>query len=340
MNKIKIKASLDIAEKRLPQDGRIFFTKSAEKFDIRVSVLPTLYGEKIVLRLLSRDTTDIDINTLGFQEQQLEDYLKGIQKPHGIILISGPTGSGKTTLIKTILGFIPRSGGEILLFGKDLEHFKEHYRIGYVPQRVYFEKSFPINVTEIVSLGLVAKTGILHQLSEDDKKKGVVVKVDLDGIQLIQMVKNMRDEKKFLCGDAMEVEPRLFIGAAENPFADPFDYRAARLGKKIAAGADFIQTQIIFNVGKFAKWMEAVCNAGLDKKVKILAGVAPIKSIGAGRYMQTKVPGMDIPEEIITRLKGVPKRLEVKATPVTPECRRISSFKALDSWTALSRKSP
>jgi methylenetetrahydrofolate reductase (NADPH) len=130
---------------------------------------------------------------------------------------------------------------------------------------------------------------------------------DLDSIQLVKVVKDMRDEKKFQCGDEMEVEPHLYIGAAANPFADPFEYRVNRLAKKVAAGADFIQTQIIFNVDKFAEWMKMVRDMGLHEKVKILAGVAPIKSVGAARYMQTKVPGMDVPDEIIERLQGVPK---------------------------------
>lgn len=130
---------------------------------------------------------------------------------------------------------------------------------------------------------------------------------DLDSIQLIQMVKDMRDDKKFQCGDEMDVEPKLFIGAAANPFADPFEFRVFRLANKVAAGADFIQTQIIYNVDKFAKWMEAVRDRGLHEKIKILAGVAPVKSIGAARYMQNKVPGMDVPDSVIERLKGVPK---------------------------------
>jgi len=130
---------------------------------------------------------------------------------------------------------------------------------------------------------------------------------DLDSIQLLSVVKTMRDEKKFANGEEMDVEPRFFIGAAENPFADPFDYRPYRLAKKIAAGADFIQTQLIYNVPKFAEFMRRVCDLGLDKKAYILAGVGPIKSVGMARYMQTSVPGMDVPEEVITRLKGVPK---------------------------------
>jgi methylenetetrahydrofolate reductase (NADPH) len=105
----------------------------------------------------------------------------------------------------------------------------------------------------------------------------------------------------------MTVEPNLFIGAAANPFADPFEFRVARLGKKVAAGADFIQTQIVYNVDKFAEWMKMVRDRGLHEKVKILPAVAPVKSVGAARYMKTRVPGMDVPDEIIARLQGVSK---------------------------------
>ncbi len=151
---------------------------------------------------------------------------------------------------------------------------------------------------------LLCLTGDHQVFGNHPMAKGVW---DLDSMQLIKMVKDMRDEKKFQCDDEMDMGPRLFIGAAANPFADPFEFRVLRLANKVAAGADFIQTQIIYNVDKFAKWMEAVREKGLHEQVKILAGVAPIKSIGAARYMQKKVPGMDVPEEIIDRLKGVPK---------------------------------
>ena len=131
---------------------------------------------------------------------------------------------------------------------------------------------------------------------------------DLDSIQLVAMVKALRDEKKFANGEAIEtVEPRFFIGAAENPFADPFDYRPYRLAKKVAAGADFVQTQLIYNVPKFREFMKRVVDLGIHEKCYILAGVGPIKSIGMARYMQNNVPGMDVPEDIIARLKGVPK---------------------------------
>lgn len=130
---------------------------------------------------------------------------------------------------------------------------------------------------------------------------------DLDSIQFVKMVKDMRDDRRFQCGDEMAVAPNLFLGAAANPFADPFDFRAVRLAKKVAAGADFIQTQIIYNVARFAEWMKRARDRGLHQKTRILAGVAPIKSVGAARYMKTRVPGMDVPDETIERLHGVPK---------------------------------
>lgn len=151
---------------------------------------------------------------------------------------------------------------------------------------------------------ILCLTGDHQSFGNHPMAKGVY---DLDSIQLVKMVKDMRDAKRFQCGDEMDVEPRLYIGAAANPFADPFEFRVFRLAKKVAAGADFIQTQIIYNVEKFAKWMEAVRERGLHERVKILAGVAPIKSVGAARYMQTKVPGMDVPDAVIERLRGVPK---------------------------------
>jgi len=136
---------------------------------------------------------------------------------------------------------------------------------------------------------------------------------DLDSIQLVRMVKGMRDEKKFQSGDEIKgPEPRLFIGAVTNPFADPMEIRVLRLAKKVAAGADFIITQMVFNVDRFAEWMKRVRDMGLHEKVKIIAGVGPVKSVGAARYMKEKVPGMDVPDSIIERLRGVPKEEQSK----------------------------
>jgi type IV pilus assembly protein PilB len=125
INKIKIKANLDIAEKRLPQDGRILFSHDGIKFDIRVSVLPVLHGEKIVLRLLSNDSTNIDIEELGFTSAELETYMEGIRKPHGIVLISGPTGSGKTTTLYGTLKVLNKTTDNILTVEDPIEYTLE-----------------------------------------------------------------------------------------------------------------------------------------------------------------------------------------------------------------------
>lgn len=130
---------------------------------------------------------------------------------------------------------------------------------------------------------------------------------DIDSMQLIQTVSQMKNEGKFISGEEVKGKPNLFIGCAENPFADPFEIRAMRLAKKAAAGAQFVQTQCVFNVDKFEKWMEMVRDLGVDKKMYILAGITPYKSIGMANYMKKSVPGMDVPDEHIARLKGVTK---------------------------------
>jgi type IV pilus assembly protein PilB len=122
INKIKIEAKCDIAEKRLPQDGRIRFTVNNSKIDIRVSILPTLHGEKVVLRLLGNDATHIDILKLGFTNEELERYQLAIQKTHGIILISGPTGSGKTTTLYATLKLLNKSKSNILTIEDPIEY--------------------------------------------------------------------------------------------------------------------------------------------------------------------------------------------------------------------------
>ena len=130
---------------------------------------------------------------------------------------------------------------------------------------------------------------------------------DLDSIQLIQSVRHMRDEGKFLSGDDIARPPSMFVGAAANPFADPFHIRALRLAKKVSAGVEFIQTQCIYNLDRFEKWMEMVRDLGLTEKVFILAGVTPFKSAGMAKYMKNRVPGMDVPGEVVSRMAGTPK---------------------------------
>ena len=148
---------------------------------------------------------------------------------------------------------------------------------------------------------LLCLTGDHQKFGNHPESKNVF---DLDSMQLLDMVRNLKDAKQFQCGEEVDgEEPRFFIGAAENPFADPFEYRALRLAKKVEAGAQFIQTQIVYNMDRFAKWMEMVRELGLHKKVYILPGVTPLKSAGMARYMQKNVPGLDVPDEYIERLK-------------------------------------
>jgi len=134
---------------------------------------------------------------------------------------------------------------------------------------------------------------------------------DMDSIGMLMMVRDMCEKGVVQSGDEMDVPPHFFLGAAANPFADPFDFRPYRLAKKVKAGANFIQTQIIFNVPKFAEYMKRVGDLGLLDDVYVLAGVSPIKTSGAARYMATKVPGMDVPDEYVQRMvdaiKGIPK---------------------------------
>jgi len=130
---------------------------------------------------------------------------------------------------------------------------------------------------------------------------------DIDSIQLVQTVRHMRDEGKFLGGDDINRPPKMFVGAAANPFADPFEIRVPRLAKKVAAGVEFIQTQCIYNLDKFEQWMKMVCDRGLHEKVNILAGMTPMKTAGMAKYMKNRVPGMDVPDEVVKRLADTPK---------------------------------
>jgi len=126
------------------------------------------------------------------------------------------------------------------------------------------------------------------------------------------MARMMRDEGKFLGGDEIKRPPQMFVGAAANPFADPFEIRVPRLAKKIAAGVEFIQTQCIYNLDKFEEWMRLARDRGLHEKVYILAGVTPFKSAGMAKYMKNRVPGMDVPEEVVKRMSGVPKEKQAE----------------------------
>ncbi len=125
VNRIKIISNLDISEKRLPQDGRILFEKGNKKFDVRTSVLPTIYGEKIVLRLLTRDQKLLDLKNLGFSTKQYDDYNKSIANPNGLVLITGPTGSGKSTTLYATLRTLNREDNNILTIEDPVEYTLE-----------------------------------------------------------------------------------------------------------------------------------------------------------------------------------------------------------------------
>jgi methylenetetrahydrofolate reductase (NADPH) len=151
---------------------------------------------------------------------------------------------------------------------------------------------------------------------------------DIDSLQLLGMVKQMRDQGTFMSGQEITAPPRMFIGAASNPFAEPYEYRVLRLAKKVAAGADFIQTQCIFNMGRFAQFIRQANEMGLTEKVYILAGVTPLKSAGMARYMQKNVPGMDVPDGIIKRLEGVEKKQQAEEG-IRICCEQISQLRQM-----------
>ncbi len=147
---------------------------------------------------------------------------------------------------------------------------------------------------------------------------------DMDSIQLVQMVTAMRDERVFQCGEPFKgPEPRFFVGAAAAPFAAPVEFRPYRLAKKVKAGANFIQTQLIYDVEAFKVFMEKVRQLGLHRQTYILAGVGPLKSPAMARYMKDQVPGILVPDEIIERMEaaGAPWAGKSK-DELTPEDRK------------------
>ena len=147
---------------------------------------------------------------------------------------------------------------------------------------------------------LLCLTGDHQTFGNHPESKNVF---DVDSIQLIRIVADMRDEHIFQCGDAFKgQEPRFFVGAAAAPFADPLEFRPYRLQKKVLAGADFIQTQLIYDLEAYKIFMEKVRRLGLHEKTYILAGVGPLKSPGMANYMKNNVPGILIPDEMIERM--------------------------------------
>ncbi len=172
---------------------------------------------------------------------------------------------------------------------------------------------------------MLCLSGDHQKFGDHPQAKGVF---DIDSMQLIGMVKRMRDEGKFLSGTEIGHPPQIFIGAAANPFADPFEWRVHRLAKKIKAGVDFIQTQCIYNMEKFRTWVKQSNDMGLTEKVYLLAGVTPMKSVGMAKYMKNNVPGMDVPDELIKRLQGVDKKMQADEG-IKIACEQIEEFKQM-----------
>ena len=152
---------------------------------------------------------------------------------------------------------------------------------------------------------ILCLSGDHPSLGNQPGAKGVF---DLDSMQLLQVVRRMRDKGVVIGGDQLSSLPDLFIGAVENPFGDPQQYRVRRLAKKVRAGAEFIQTQCIYNLDRFREFMAEVRDGGLDELVAILGGITPLKSVRMAEYMAGSVAGMDIPAPVIDRLKGVPAK--------------------------------
>jgi methylenetetrahydrofolate reductase (NADPH) len=154
---------------------------------------------------------------------------------------------------------------------------------------------------------------------------------DLDSIQLIRLVKKLRDERKFDNGESLVgTEPKLFIGAAVNPFTQPLESAVVRLKDKVTAGADFVQTQPIYNIEEFKKWMELLRAEGLHEEVKILAGITPVTSLSAARYMKTKIPDVDIPEIVIERLKKARNKEEAAEDGLKIAVETIKQLKQIE----------
>ncbi len=182
-------------------------------------------------------------------------------------------------------------------------------RIGYSPVlqiscRDYNRIAIQGNVLGAAALGVcnvMCLTGDGVQSGDHPDAKPVF---DLDSISLLGVIKRMRDERQFLSGRKITSPPRMFLGAAENPFAPPYDFRPLRLAKKVAAGAQFIQTQYCYDVPMLREFMTKVRDMGLDQQCFILVGVGPLPSARTARWMRANVPGVHIPDSVIARLEG------------------------------------
>jgi len=189
---------------------------------------------------------------------------------------------------------------------------------------------------------VLALSGDAPIWGDHPQTKGVF---DIDSINLVRILRMMRDDQVFENGEEIpKFAPDYFIGAAANPFAPPFDFRPLRLAKKIAAGAQFIQTQLIYNVPRFREYMKQVVDMGLHEQTAILAGVGPIRSARGAEFMKNKVAGMDVPDEIVNRMKGLDKEKAAEeglniCIEIAEEVRTIEGVRGLHvmavSWASI-----
>ena len=172
---------------------------------------------------------------------------------------------------------------------------------------------------------LLCLTGDYQKFGNHPEAKGVF---DLDSVQLIAMTKRMT-KGYFLSGETIKIAPKLFIGGAANPFADPMDFRIIRLAKKIEAGVDFIQTQPVFDLARFQAWMEKVRSKKLHEQTAVLAGVMPIKSAKALIYMKEEVPGVRIDDAYIERMKKAEEPKEEGIRIAVETIRAVSEIQGI-----------
>ena len=172
---------------------------------------------------------------------------------------------------------------------------------------------------------LLVLSGDHQKFGDHAKAKNVF---DMDSVNLIHTIKIMRDERRLLSGRELPEgsEPRLFIGGAYNPFADPEDYRVLRAAKKLEAGVDFLQSQCIYDMPRFKKFIARAGDMGLTEKAYFMAGITPLKSLGMAKYMKNSVPGISVPDELIERMKGVPKEKQVDEG-IKIACEQIEEMK-------------
>ena len=189
---------------------------------------------------------------------------------------------------------------------------------------------------------VLALSGDTPVWGDHPQAKGVY---DIDSMNLVRIIRTMRDDQVFENGQPIpKIAPDFFVGAVANPFAPPFDFRPTRLAKKVAAGAQFIQTQLVYNVDRFREYMKRVVDLGLHEKTAILAGVGPIRSLRAAEYMANEVAGMDVPDQFLRRMRGLDKEKAAETgaeicIEIAEEIRQIEGVRGLHimavSWSSI-----